>query len=449
MKHLWLYFNLSDLRVEREQLRDEGKDLSGLAPEFDRLEAAAAPADPEWQRQAQYLSDRTQQLPQVQGYAFAEPSDLAGIRRARPQAEREFGLRLSDAELLDRIYGAWLGRCAGCLLGKPVEGQMSAAMWGYLKEAGLYPLRDYFRSDAAPEHMSRHGFSLRVDGCIDKVDCMVEDDDTNYTAVGMLVMKNRGRDFAPEHVAECWMQELPLLHTCTAERVAYRNFALQIAPPASALWRNPYREWIGAQIRADFFGYVAPGDPERAAEYAWRDACISHVKNGIYGEMWVAAMLAAAPALDEPEAVLRAGLAEIPARSRLAAAVNEVISWKRAGIDYVEAIARIHQRWDERNSHHWCHTVSNAEIVTLALLWGERNFEQTICRAVEACFDTDCNGATAGSVLGMMLGAEALPKKWTAPLRDRLRTGLAGYHDVKISDLARETFELARRFAVP
>ncbi len=120
---------------------------------------------------------------------------------------------------------------------------------------------------------------------------------------------------------------MPFGLTYTAEKVAYRNFTLGIWPPHSALFRNPFREWIGAQIRADIFGYVMPGQPEKAAELAFRDASISHDKNGIYGEMFVAAMIAAAFGASNAESIVNAGLNEIPEESRLAAAVRATQLW--------------------------------------------------------------------------------------------------------------------------
>ena len=155
-------------------------------------------------------------------------------------------------------------------------------------------------------------------------------------------------------------------------------------------------------------------------------------------------MLAAAPFLHDARAVIEVGLAEIPQSSRLVADIREVMRWSDEGVSYDEAVKRIHTRWDEKWLHHWCHTNSNAQIVAVGLLWGDGDYEKTICRAVQACFDTDCNGATVGSIVGMMLGAKALPDKWTRPLNDTLETGVRGYGVRRISDLAREGFELYR-----
>ncbi len=441
----YLSLDRAFLAVERQQLADEGRDIAPVAAEFAALLAADEDTDPAWQTRGEALLDACADLPHRADYPYEEPSDLAGIRRVRPADGPHWrGGGLDEGTLFDRVLAAWLGRCAGCLLGKPVEGWRSPAMWGFLKDQGLYPLGDYFRSDGPPELYEKHGVA-RERAYIDRVTHMPEDDDTNYTVVGLAIMKLHGPDFTPEDVAGFWLQNIPIFHTFTAERVAYRNLVNLIPPPRSALHRNPYREWIGAQIRADFWGYAALGNPERAAEYAWRDASISHVKNGIYGEMWVAAMLAAAPFVDDAETVIRIGLGQIPARCRLAEDVQQVIGWYHEGIDREEAIRRIHARWDERNPHHWCHTISNAQIVALGLLWGQHDYGRAICTAVQACFDTDCNGATVGSIFGMMHGTAGLPERWIAPLNDLLDTGIAGYHQVRISEVAREGFALWQR----
>lgn len=446
MKYRHLYISSEDLETEREQLLDEGKDISSLEAEFEELAQEDLDNDLSLQPRAQRLLDEAIQLPLRADYPYWEPSDLEGIREARPEGPRSLKVVLDEDALFDKVLGAWLGRCSGCLLGKPVEGWRSQRIWGYLKDLGRYPLDDYFTSAVPAEVAAKYDLDPNIPRrtFIDRVEHMPEDDDLNYTVLGLEILKRYGPDFTPEDVAEALLNGLPILHTFSGERVAYRNLAQLIPPPRSATFRNPYREWIGAQIRADFFGYVALGKPELAAEFAWRDACLSHIKNGIYGEMWVAAMLAAAAAEDDIGTIIKVGLAQIPARSRLREAVEEVAGWHEEGIDFEEAISRIHDRWDENNRHHWCHTISNAQIVTLGLLWGGCDFERSICRAVQAGFDTDCNGATVGSIVGMMLGAEKLPEKWVGPLNDTLSTGLAGYGKVRISDLAREGFDLYR-----
>lgn len=443
MKHVWLYISNSDLETERLQCEQEGKDVAPLTDEFARVGALDL-EDPANQPAAQALLDRTAALPVRPGYPYDEPSDLDGIRAARPKERPALpALRLSDSELRDRVYGAWLGRVCGCLLGQPVEGWRRARMWGYLQETGRFPLSAYFSLDA-PEEV-RQKYDVRPDrSFIETITHMPEDDDTNYTTIGLAIMKRHGRSFTPTDVANFWLSEVPILHTCTAERVAYRNLALLVPPPDSATFRNPYREWIGAQIRADFWGYAAPGNPEQAAGYAWRDACISHVKNGIYGEMWAAAMIAAAFVTDDLCQIVEAGLAQIPERCRLAESVRQVVRWHRDGISYDEASDRIHSQWDETRAHDWCHTISNAMVVTLGLLWGEKRFGQTLTRAVQACFDTDCNGATVGSIIGILHGAREIPAEWTAPFHDTLVTGVSGFHRVRLSEMADETVRLVQ-----
>lgn len=441
MKQTYLYLSTTDLETEYRQCTQEGRDIRQLDESFARLQSADN-NDRMWQTQAQALLDKTITLPLKPGYPYHEPSDLEGILKARPQNRPELPhLALDKASLQDKVYGAWLGRCCGCLLGKPVEGWHTARLWGFLRDSGQEPFQDYLSAEVAEEVKQKYelpnGAPFK-----ENIHAMPEDDDLNYTVIGQAVMKAHGYDFTSKQVANFWLMHLPVLHTFTAERVAYRNLLINLSPPASATYRNPYREWIGSQIRADFWGYACPGKPEQAAALAWRDASISHVKNGIYGAMWVAAMLAAAYTTSDLETILNAGLSEIPANCRLAEGVRRMMTWYDSGADYQEAIRRIHEEWDETRAHDWCHTISNAMLVTTGLLWGEGDFEKSITRAVYGCFDTDCNGATVGSIIGMVLGAKALPSKWTSILNDTLHTGLHGYHEVKISELAHETASL-------
>ena len=451
-RQLWLYG--CDLETEWRQATEEGRELRSVATEFRKLRSTepkgdyheqliSGRRDLNWLERALALIDRVQALPLRRDYPYVEPGDLRAIRAARGRGPAVPRWRGSKAGFADRVRGGFLGRVAGCMLGKPFEGVDRASIRMYAEETGNWPLRTYQRQPSAAELRRilrrkplRPLKSWQLTFYIDLCDGFPSDDDINYTVAGMEVMRRHGADFTPLDMASLWVQQLPILATCTAERAAYRNFIEGWLPPRSASRHNPYREWIGAQIRADFFGYAAPGDPARAAAWAWRDASISNVRNGIYGEMWVAAMLAAAYVLPDWATIIRVGLAQVPRRSRLHAGIVQILALQAAGVPHEEVIDGIHREWNELTVHGWCHTISNAQIVAAALLYGGDDYTATIALAVAAGFDTDCNGATCGSLWGVRHGAKALPKRWLRPLRNKLKTNLADYPVMPLDAMA-------------
>jgi len=425
--------------AELAQRREEGCPVGEVQARLDRA-VVGRPSRSEFEA---ILVD-LQHLAVAPDFPWREPSTLPEIRAERPAGPRQIDLRLSSNELYDRLYGAWLGRCVGCLLGKPLEtGWPREKIERYLRMADSYPLSNY-----VPDIIPRpEGYELHPDAptaVLGHINGMPPDDDIAYTLIGLHVLEEHGLAFNTEDIASEWLNHLPYFATWTAERAAYRNLTDSVRPPHTATYRNPYRELIGAQIRADMYGYISPGKPELAAELAFRDACLSHVKNGIYGEMWVAAMLAAAYSTDNVREVIEIGLSEIPERSRLAEAIGRVIDWHSQGSDWETTADRVAATYGCYNG---VHVINNAAVVALALLYGQGDYERSITIAVMSGFDTDCNGATVGSIFGMMHGTGALPQKWTTPLNDTLETGIAGYHLVRISEIASEGFEVYQQIA--
>jgi len=434
----WIKF-APEMQLEWKQASDEGRDVRLLKAVCEEIAKRSKTEDTE--EMAKAMKIRLDHAPLIKGYPFIEPSDYPAIQSTKPNRRHRFEQTLSEDALKDKLAGAWIGRISGCLLGKPVEGWQSKDLHALLKDTNNYPMKRYIeKKDFTPAWQKKANPNATWADNINGIAPI--DDDTNYTVFALKLIQNYGKEFTADDVLEGWMNWIPYLATCTAERVAYRNAAMGLRAPETATYLNPYREWIGAQIRGDFFGYINPAKPDLAAEMAFRDASISHIKNGIYGEMFIAAMIAAAAVCDDLVTVIEAGLDEIPARSRLRKDIQAVLDWQLEGKTYDEVIALIHKYYDEKTSHGWCHTNSNAMIVVSALLYGNRDLGQTLCMAVQPGFDTDCNGATAGSILGMMLGEKAIPGLWSAPYQRKLATSIIGMNEVTVDELVEATYKL-------
>jgi ADP-ribosylglycohydrolase len=414
--------------------RESGYAVDGVAPSRSVLAAAT---DDELRRHLAAL----EAAPRAPGWPYDEPSDLAAIEAAQPAAPARARLALDEPALAERIRGAWLGRCAGCTLGKPVEMWPRAAIRRYLEPLGAYPVADYLPPPPGPLPAGlpelnpswREATRGRVAG-------VPRDDDVDFTVLGLHILETHGRRFTADDVAGEWLRLLPFLQVYTAERAAYRNLILGLRPPATATHVNPYREWIGAQIRADAFGYACPGDPAGAARLAFADASLSHAANGIYGAMWAAALVAACFAETSMPAALDSALAVVPARSRLAEALAGVRRMHADGLGWEAARDELERRHGALSP---VHAINNAAVVAAALLWGDRDFGRTVGLAVQGGWDTDCNGATAGSAYGAMHGAVSLPRHWVEPLEDRVRSAVLGFDGAAISELAARSLRTA------
>ena len=407
-------------------------------------------------------------LPIRRGFPFTEPDDLEGIRSLRPAAEtRRYPIPREDGWLYDRLLGAWLGRCAGCTLGGPAEQwrpDTRASLKRYLlaKSPLEWPITNYMPEESPCDVK----IVWKRDATRERLAYVPADDDLTHTVIAQIALgevQSPG-EFRSIHLARTWYRFMPYVVTAGgASMLALRNLLIRYPAgliahgpaadadgavdwPWVAAHSNPFREDIDGAIRADSYAYAAPGQPELAASLAWQDVRVSSVKTGIYCCMFYAAMIAAAFALNDPLAVVEAGRAEIPASSRLYAAIGQVIEICRRYQFRGECFEQVLQAIYETFGDDDCGTPNNMATIVAAVLLGDRDFEKVITFCVMGGFDSDSTAATAGSVAGAMLGAARLPEKWTRPLRDTLQGQIIGYHPIAVSECARRSLEIATRF---
>jgi ADP-ribosylglycohydrolase len=415
---------------EAEQLALSGYPAEALL-EAAREAAAAGDLD-----ELADIGERLAGLERSADWRYDEPEGDAELLEVAARAER---LTPHAAELPDRLRGAWLGRTVGNTLGKPVEGLTRGQLDIYLRAAsggrmtGYLPIVDPLPDGVPGLHPSAPTASL---GRFTEVP---RDDDIDWTILALLALETHGRELTTDQLAALWLDRVPFTQTYTAERAAYRNLVHGLRPPATATHANPYREWIGALIRADAFGYISPGDPAEAARLALVDARLSHTGNGVYGEMWAAALVAAALVVSTGAEALRVARAVVPDGSRLAEALDAISSLHAAGADRVAALDHVDA---ELGAYPWVHTLNNAALIAVGLLWGT-DFLDAVGLTITGGRDTDSNGATVGSVMGALGGAGTVPAELVGTTHDRVRSAIRGFDRVRIDELAERTLRLA------
>ena len=345
----------------------------------------------------------------------------------------------------NRIKAAWEGRISGCLLGKPVE-MMSMRegkefMEKFLKEANSYPLRDYINYVDSP-----YIRGVNIGCCKGKIKKAEQDDDITYLVLALMMLENHGLDLTTDDVARSWINLLPAGATFTAEREAYlkllshidmayqfggeRKFDLDLISD------NEFNDWIGAQIRIDMYGWVLPGNPKLAADLARRDAKLSHRGCAVECSAYIAALAACIPNSNNRDEAVEQALEFIDKDSEATVAV------KLAQDNKSKDLGPILKKYEGMSP---VHSLNNLAIVVWSFLSFQNSFDEAIGEAVSAGWDTDCNGATVGGLVGLDLGE--IPEKWTKPWQGRVSTAISGLGELKLEDLVERTSSLVSKFS--
>jgi hypothetical protein len=309
---------------------------------------------------------------------------------------------LSRSELLDRIKGGWAGQVIGCTFGGPTEFRYPGAM-----------IQDY-QTIPWDDGIIARRFE-RSPGLYD---------DVYMDLTFVEVMAREGIDApAAKHAQAFAHAGYPLWH---ANQAARYNVLNGLLPPDSGHWRNsPHADDIDFQIEADFAGLMSPGMVNAGAEVCDRVGHIMNYGDGWYGGVYIAAMYSLAFVSDDVRHVVEEALKVLPSQSTFARCIRDVIACYRADpADWKRAWFAVERSWAEDVG---CPDFVfdpgnidarvNGAYVVIGLLYGHGDFGRTLEIATRCGQDSDCNPASAGGILGTMLGYAAIPAGWREPLK--------------------------------
>lgn len=295
--------------------------------------------------------------------------------------------RLNRDEYRDRVAGCWLGKNIGGTFGAPFEGD---------------------------REMNRATFYVQ-----DLHGNPTPNDDLDLQLVWLTAIEKYGAAGIDERkLGEFWLTSLTGLWN--EYGVCKHNLRNGFIPPLSGACNNDRWKWSnGAWIRSEIWSCLYPGSPDEAAMAAICDACCDHSGEGIYAEMFTAAMEAAAFVISDLGTLIEIGLAKIPEGCRVARAVRLARDCAEKNLPLEKARELLVQDSADLG---FFQAPANLGFVVLGLLYGEGDFEKALISAVNCGDDADCTGGTVGAIMGILLGASGIPEKWKAPIGDAIRT---------------------------
>jgi ADP-ribosylglycohydrolase len=327
---------------------------------------------------------------------------------------------INENDFYDKVYACWLGKNIGGTLGMPFEG-----------DTNIHDINFYTKlKDGEP----------------------AANDDLDLQILWLKAMQENDAHVDAFTLGEYWLKYVPV--NWNEYGVGKANMRVGLKPPVSGEFNNNrWKHSNGAWIRSEIWACLFPGNPMMAAEMAREDACVDHgMAEGTYAELFTASIESAAFIESDRDSLISFGLSMIPPDCRVARAVRTAVQAKKEGKDWREARTAVIMNTKDMG---WFQAPRNVAFTMIGWLYGEGDFGKSVCIAVNCGDDTDCTGATLGSIFGIIGGTKAIPEKWRKPVGNKISTvAISGFKapstlDVLTDSTVKMTKKVASKYNLP
>ncbi len=310
---------------------------------------------------------------------------------------------LSKKDYLEKMRGCWMGKAIGGTMGAVFEAKR-----------GAFDLEYY---------------------TVDVSNGMIPNDDLDLQLVWLNAAEFYKTELTAEKLTDYWL--LGIIPNWAEYGVAKANMRMGLNAPACGKYKNHYRNSNGAWIRSEIWACIAPGHPEVAVKYAMEDALTDHADEGVYAEVFMAALQSAAFVESDKYKLIDIALSYIPTDCGCARAVRRVIELYESGIDWKATRVKLLTEfpdsfangkmfadavYDVPNGEWGYDAPSNIAITLIGWLYAGDDFGKAICITAGCGEDGDCTTGALGSLLGILMGESGIPEKWKAPIGNDIKT---------------------------
>lgn len=312
---------------------------------------------------------------------------------------------LTRKEYLDRVYACFMGKNIGGTVGAPFEGKR-----------GVFDVTFY-----------THDLSGGA----------LPNDDLDLQLLWLVAAERYGVQVNAQILADFWAARIYAHWNEYGQgKINVRN---GLVPPVSGAYENPMKDSNGAWIRSEIWACLCPGRPDLAVQYAFEDASVDHADEGIYAEVFTAALESVAFAEKDSHKLVDIALSYVPEDCAIAGVVRLVQQCKRDGLTWRQARREVLTQYP---GSFGCSDIrpcdaedevpvgksgydapSNIGIMMIGWLYGEEDFAKTLCTAVNCGEDADCTAATLGALWGILHGTAGIPQEWIKPIGETIKVG--------------------------